>query len=71
MKKYFLILCCVLLSLPALAQVKVTGVVIDENGEGVPAATVRVKNAKTATVHADGAGRIVGASGILHRIRGV
>lgn len=50
MKKYFLILCCVLLSLPALAQVKVTGVVIDENGEGVPAATVRVKNAKTATV---------------------
>ena len=49
MKKYLFSLLCCLLALPAMAQVKVTGNVVDENSEPVAYATVKVKNTQTST----------------------
>ena len=49
MKKYLFCLLCSLLALPAMAQVKVTGTVVDENSEPVSFATVKIKNAQSGT----------------------
>ena len=52
-KKYIISLCLgLLMALPTLAQNKVVqGTVVDELGEPVIGATVRVEGTKTATVH--------------------
>lgn len=49
MKKYLFLLLCSLLAVPAMAQVKVTGTVTDENSEPVSFATVKIKNAQSGT----------------------
>lgn len=50
MKKYLITLGCAMLTLPALAQSKISGVVVDDAGEPVIGASVKVKGTKESAV---------------------